>query len=196
MAHEKLIKNLDDNILVNRIKRNYKSNSAVQELKLRHENLYFTLLYKTLNKNLNEKRDLEDDCLYFIYDAAKTFNPHKHTKFSSYLGLLIRWKSLNLNSFNNKYQKNNLDKIEESDILEINNKIFYDQNTLQSFIKFLETGKDRRAKKIFKLRYFKNKKKPMIWAKVGKQVNLTAQGCINIHNQTIEKFLEKNKTKI
>ena len=93
MAYEKLLKNLSDNILVNRIKRNYKSNSAVQELKLRHENLYFNLLYKTLNRNLNEKRDLEDDCLYFIYDAAKTFNPHKHTKFSSYLGLLIRWKS-------------------------------------------------------------------------------------------------------
>jgi hypothetical protein len=42
--------------------------------------------------------------------------------------------------------------------------------------------KDKRVKKIFKMRY-KNNKKLTPWKKIAKKLDLSIQGCINIHNK-------------
>jgi len=193
MAFAKQVEKLCDLILVKRIKRNYKSDSALRELSGRHRKLYLSLIRNTLAKNISEKRDLEDDYLLFVYKAAKKFNLNKKIKFSSYLGLVIKWKCLNLDAFNVKYPKNNLDNLKESHIIEHSQRILYDPIVLKTFIEYINLKKDKRIKKLFKLRYFRNKRKPMIWDKVGKELHLSAQGCINIHNQIIKEFTNKQK---
>jgi regulator of sigma D len=54
---------------------------------------------------------------------------------------------------------------------------------------------DKRVSKIFKLRYVDGKQnKLMPWKDISKKMNLSIQGCINIHNAAIKyirKVLEK-----
>jgi len=53
---------------------------------------------------------------------------------------------------------------------------------------------DERVKTIFYERYFcgeRGKLKP--WKQIAQKVNLSTQGCINVHNKTLKEF--KNKVK-
>jgi len=46
---------------------------------------------------------------------------------------------------------------------------------------------DKRVEKIFKMRYIIGKKnKVMPWKNIGQKMNLSIQGCINIHNSVIK----------
>jgi len=194
MAHIKSLDKLSDLILVNRIKRYYKRDEALKELCIRHSNLYFDILHRTLGNDFLEKADLQSDSVYFIFQAAKDFDISRKIKFSSYLGLKIRWHCLNLNKKCAKYLNNNLDNINENIIIDYSpnnflNKI--DQNYVKQFFRYLKNNEEKRVYKIFQLRYLRSKKKPMIWAKVAEEIALTEQSCINIHNRTIKKFLNK-----
>jgi DNA-directed RNA polymerase specialized sigma subunit len=46
---------------------------------------------------------------------------------------------------------------------------------------------DKRVEKIFNMRYIEgNKNKVMPWKNIGDSLNLSIQGCINIHNSAIK----------
>ena len=46
----------------------------------------------------------------------------------------------------------------------------------------IDDSKDERVKKIFKMRY-KNGTRLTPWKKIAKKLDLSIQGCINIHNK-------------
>ena len=53
----------------------------------------------------------------------------------------------------------------------------------------LKDSGDKRACKIFTMRYIIGEKnKVMPWKKISKAVNLSIQGCINVHNSYIKKI--------
>ena len=65
----------------------------------------------------------------------------------------------------------------------------YINNFKEAIFESLDKSGDRRACKIFKMRYIiGDKNKVMPWKKVSKEVNLSIQGCINIHNSYIKKI--------
>ena len=69
-----------------------------------------------------------------------------------------------------------------------------EEEILASFGKEIEKQKDKRIKRIFKLRY-KGNRKLTPWRKVSEQMNLSIQGCINIHNSALNKISKKIKQK-
>jgi DNA-directed RNA polymerase sigma subunit (sigma70/sigma32) len=75
--------------------------------------------------------------------------------------------------------------------------MFVDPNTVDKIFGILKKHPDERVKQIFEMRYLDpdyNKLTP--WREVGKKLNLSIQGCINIHNQAlpyIRKHLSKHE---
>ena len=121
------------------------------------------------------------------------YDESKKTKFSTYLGNETRWMCLNL--FNKekrkkvtefdftKPQMNDIPN-EENHAKDQSNKDFLDQ-----IIKLIERDPDSRISNIFKKRYFEsdsNKVTP--WKKIGEDLQLSIQGCINIHDKAINKI--------
>ena len=68
------------------------------------------------------------------------------------------------------------------------------EEILESFGDHLEEIPDIRVKKIFQLRYSGDKKLTP-WRKVSEKMNLSIQGCINIHNSALKKISKNLKNK-
>jgi hypothetical protein len=145
-----------------------------------------------------EFKDLIKDKSFHIYRSALKYDKNRRTKFCTFLGNEARWLALNLVTYKNKY------KTEE--IFDSNNETTYfsalgnveSQRKNQASKAFKEAlslaneSEDKRMQKIFKLRYVTgNENKVMPWKIIAKKLDLSIQGCINIHNNFIEKI--KNK---
>ena len=91
-----------------------------------------------------------------------------------------------------------IEDIKESDILEDKN-VKIKSEDLEIFseaIKFSKNHKDKRVEKIFEMRYITGERnRVMPWKKISEELNMSIQGCINIHNSAIEKFKIELKDK-
>jgi len=56
------------------------------------------------------------------------------------------------------------------------------EELIKNIFKKIDCIKDARVKKIFTMRY-KNGRKLTPWKKIAKKLDLSIQGCINIHNK-------------
>tara|TARA_B100001094_G_C18173612_1_gene796584 strand:+ start:498 stop:977 length:480 start_codon:yes stop_codon:yes gene_type:complete len=145
------------------------------------------------------KQDIINEKDLTIYNSALKYNEEKGAKFSTFLGNEAKWKCLNAS---NKNKKNNkFIEIEDGTFNSEKEKIIFiesptkrEEEILASFGKEIEKQKDKRIKRIFKLRY-KGNRKLTPWRKVSEQMNLSIQGCINIHNSALNKISKKIKQK-
>ena len=96
-----------------------------------------------------------------------------------------------LNIYNKKvkFPQNNIDDISlvkdhRSYNLSKNSEIsmLEEEENLDRIFKLIKNSEDPRVEKIFKMRY-KNGKKLTPWKKIAKKLDLSIQGCINIHNK-------------
>ena len=65
------------------------------------------------------------------------------------------------------------------------------KDALEEFLKKLKNNKDLRLYEIFKLRYLDGENNTVMpWSVVAQspKINLSVQGCINVHNKYIEKI--------
>ena len=65
-------------------------------------------------------------------------------------------------------------------------KPYVDEALLSKIFEIIDAHPDERVRRIFKLRYVDpefNKLTP--WQKIGKELKMSIQGCINIHNSAI-----------
>lgn len=174
--------------LINKIK-NDNDEFSLLELINRHSGIYTSMVDKfsrgsssTLDKNLiMEEKD------YTIYSSALKFDPGKCTKFSTYLANETKWKCLN---FLNKIKKNKTSSINDDlNFIEPSCDSFLNdlqrEEVLQEFKDILNQEKDERLKKIIDMRYYMSNNKLTPWKKIAKELNLSIQGCINIHNKFI-----------
>jgi len=174
----------EDLQLINNVKK-LQDSSSVQELIDRHSGIYIEMVNKYLPNDMSGviKDDVLEDKNFCIYDAAIKFDENKNTKFSTYVGNLARWKCLNIFNKNKKFPHYSVDESFDdkascdSGMTEIQNK-----EDIERIFSSIDLIKDKRVKKIFKMRY-KNNKKLTPWKKIAKKLDLSIQGCINIHNK-------------
>ena len=164
----------------------------------RHSGIYLDMVnaFASPNNQFIDHKELVDDKYYKIYNTAIKFDETKGAKFSTYLGNETKWMCLNI------YNKNKRKPLFSSEFIEnmageedascdtISESIKEDMfNKVLSIIK---KHPDKRVEKIFTMRYITgNKNKVMPWRSIGSKVNLSIQGCINVHNSAVKHIQEK-----
>ena len=193
------INNLEDFQLVENIKTNKKAETSLQELIGRHTGIYLDIVNKyTQNGNTTNKLDLIDEKDYNIYQAALKYKSDRGTKFPTFLGNETKWICLNKYNKKKKEPQLSIEDIKEVDILNTKNEKIKkeDLEVFTEAIKFSKKHKDKRVEKIFEMRYITGEKnKVMPWKKISEELDMSIQGCINIHNSAIEKFKIELKNK-
>lgn len=169
---------------------------ALDELISRHSGIYVDMLRKFGFKSLtqNQIQDIMGDKDYVIYRAALEYDPSK-AKFSTHLANKAKYMCLTQKT-KNKNSKISAN-FEEVQFYQKDKSFTPDQscNINDSFnriLNLINKHKDKRLKVIFHERYFcgkGGKLKP--WKEVARKINLSAQGCINIHDKAIKELSHK-----
>ena len=186
-----------DQQLINDLQDSGGKNESLNELINRHSGIYIEIVNRYIREDFGivRKEDVIQEKDFNIYRCALKFDPAKNTKFSTYLGNETKWMCLNLYN-RNKKERNNLEITENiytlftPDSSEIPNRI---DREMQSEINSIIDGiPDKRIKKIFKMRYVVGQKNNVMpWKRIGEKVNLSIQGCINVHNKGIMLIKDK-----
>ena len=188
---------IDDVQLVENIKNEKDVDDCLQELIERHTGIYLDIVNKyTQHTNTSNKLDLIDEKDYNIYQTALKYKSDKGTKFPTFLGNETKWICLNKQNKIKKEKKVAFDDISEIDLAQEDDG---SKEKLEVFKKTIELAKqheDKRVEKIFEMRYITGEKnKVMPWKKISEELNMSIQGCINIHNSAVEKFKIELKDK-
>jgi len=195
----KLVNNLEDLQLVDNIKKDKKTEDCLQELIGRHTGIYLDIVNKyTLNGNTTNRLDLIDEKDYNIYQAALKYEGNRGTKFPTFLGNETKWICLNKFNKRKRDPQLSIDDVKESDMLQTKKEKIKkeDLEVFSEAIKLSKVHKDKRVEKIFEMRYITGEKnKVMPWKKISEELNMSIQGCINIHNSAVEKFKIELKDK-
>ncbi len=183
---------MDDISLIEEV-RHSGNNSCFQEIVNRHSGIYLQMVHNYAPKyhSIDNTADLIDSKEYHIFAAIKNFDETRNIKFSTYLGNHTKW--LCLNSANKRVHDSideNYDCVFESEEKEESD----GQKTLNEVFSEIQTFEDKRVEKIFQMRYLNGKNKLTPWRKIAKELDLSIQGCINIHNSAFKK-LKKNLIK-
>ena len=197
------VNNLEDQQLVENIKKNKKTEDCLQELIGRHTGIYLDIVNKyTQNGNTTNKLDLIDEKDYNIYQAALKYKSDKGTKFPTFLGNETKWICLNKYNKQKKEPQLSIEDIKETEIVnsrfsaKSDNIKKEDLEVFSEAIKFSKNHKDKRVEKILEMLYITGEKnKVMPWKKISEELNMSIQGCINIHNSAVEKFKIELKDK-
>lgn len=185
---------MDDSSLIEKVK-DHGDSSCFQEIVNRHSGIYLQMVhsYAPRSISIDNINDLLDSKESHIYDAVQNFDENRNIKFSTYLGNHTRWLCLNAaNKRRHQQLEDGFDCIfESSETIEK-----CENDILNKIFKFIEQSDDQRVVKIFKMRYTSvvGRKKLTPWRKIAKELNLSIQGCINIHNLTLKK-IKKNFSK-
>ena len=186
----------NDLILIEKVQKQNDQNS-LNELIERHSGIYLEMINSVIPNNCTflDKNDLIEDKNYSIYKAVLAYDPDKKAKFSTYLGNETRWKCLNLFNRGIKYQYVDIEDHKEDSRFSESDKVqeISSKEVLEKIFALASSHSDKRIYKIINLRYkMGNGNKLMSWKNIAKQINISIQGCINIHN----KFLEEIKKEI
>ena len=170
--------------LIHKVKSS-KDQESLKKLIERHSGIYIEMVNKYIPESIEglNKQDLLQDKDFCIYDAAIKFDEGKNTKFGTYVGNLARWKCLNIYNKKTKFPQTNISDIFDSSVSQESEikKMEYEEE-IQKVLEAIENLEDKRVKKIFKMRYCVGKKLTP-WKKIAKKLDLSIQGCINIHNK-------------
>ena len=170
-------------------------NQSLLDLHKLHSKLCLSILFKLSKRYSNWfiLEELKDEIHHIIYKSAKKYKHNKNTKFSTFLANETKWAFFDkMNAITKSKEKNKLNEMINS---------FSDKNTNPCYgdmyeisIDYLKQFHDPRVIKIFNLRYEVGKKdsnKVMPWHEIGSIMNLSSQGCINLHGNGIKFIKEK-----
>jgi len=172
------------------------NNEALIELINRHSGIYIDMVkrfgFKSLS--LSQVGDIIDEKDYNIYKAAIDYDENR-AKFSTHLATKTKYICLTEKT-KNKNKKPQVTYEEVDFFLESKDNSPEEYCMLSDYfskvMNIILNKENEKTKNIFLQRYFGgslNKLKP--WSKVSKEVGLSSQGCINIHNRTIKKIQKK-----
>ena len=185
----------DDLDIIRQLQAGENENECIKELVLRHSGIYLSIIHSYIPSQsaLINKEDLINDKEYHIYQAALKFDEDKKSKFSTFLGKETKWMCLNLH---NKNKNKNITPFDETINPSVDSPFDNGESCKEDFIKkILEITKahpDKRVNKIFKMRYIDGEKNGVMpWRKIGRALNMSIQGCINIHNSAISNIKQK-----
>jgi DNA-directed RNA polymerase sigma subunit (sigma70/sigma32) len=159
----------------------------------RHSGIYLDMVnaYSSPNNPFIDRDELIKDKDYKIYQAALNFDKDRGAKFSTYLGNETKWSCLNSYNKNKRKPVFNSEHIEnmpenpnvnEDSMAETLKKDLFDK-----VLSIIKKHPDKRVEKIFNMRYIiGTKNKVMPWKDIGNKMELSIQGCINIHNSAVD----------
>lgn len=189
---------LSDLDLINNIKKNRKVDESLQELINRHSGIYLDIVNSFLkNCNNDSLRDeIINDKEYAIYNSVLKYDENRGTKFSTFLGNEAKWMCLNASNKNKKYVELNdncydFENLKDETVIPVNN---FKDTILNEFNRQISKHPDKRIQKIFSMRYSGNNKLTP-WRKISKVMNLSIQGCINIHNTALNSISKNIRSK-
>lgn len=187
--------------LVNNVKLNISTEKSLSTLIDRHSALCIDIINNTMSSTYhsNLKLELINEKDYNIYQAILKYDENKGTKFSTHLGNEIKWKCLNTY---NRSQKNKTIPVEEG-LIDYFSYCTKDQHEDQDdgvFNLIIQKAKkhpDKRVGKIFHLRYVVGQNNSVMpWKHISKNIGMSIQGCINIHNSIIKNMKHRIKKEI
>ena len=184
-----------DTELIRNIKNDVDASLNLRELVDRHSGIFLSMIHNYIPKSSSviNKSDLIQDKDYYIYKAALKFDEDRLAKFSTFLGNETKWMCLNL--YNKNKNKISVEYDESlapypGEVSELEDSI--NRDIFDNVIKFAKKHPDKRVETIFKMRYIEGyKNSVMPWRAISKELNMSIQGCINIHNAALKIF--KNK---
>ena len=182
--------------LISSVQNGVDANKCLQELVDRHSGIYIDMVNNYMPQSMPfvSRTDLIDDKEYNIYKAVMKYDSTRGTKFSTHLGNETKWMCLNLYNKNKKYSQVEFDENFISSLHD-DEKPYQDEIKRELFNRVIDLAKehpDDRVGTIFEMRYvIGNQNRVMPWKKIGEELNMSVQGCINIHNNTLEKFKTK-----
>lgn len=184
---------ITDSSLASKVKEKDCENSLV-ELIGRHSNLCYNICQKYMPV-MHASGIFIDDVLndkdYIIYQSAKSFDPDRNTKFSTWLGNQVRYYCLNKINKNKKYVTT--EDQELSFLVEKGDKKEDGKELKDYLFNLLSKIKDKRIEKIFELRYFSQEEKRMTWTVISNKINVSSQTAINLHNKGLSILRKKMK---
>lgn len=176
--------------LIKKVKNDGDENS-LNELIERHSGIYLDMVNSVIPNDCDflDKNDLIEEKNISIYKAVLNFDPERNTKFSTYLGNETKWRCLNIFNRGIKYKYIDIDDLkedcnfsEESLLSNVSNK-----EIINKIYEKAKNHLDNRVSKIIELRYIVGEKnKTMPWKNIAEKINVSVQGCINIHDRFIE----------
>jgi DNA-directed RNA polymerase specialized sigma subunit len=182
----------NDLLLIEKVKKEADINS-LNILIERHSGIYLDMVNSVIPNNCDfiDKNDIIEDKNISIYKAVMNFDENKNTKFSTYLGNETRWKCLNIFNRGTKYKYLDINDFNDDENLcddEMFSKLC-SKEVLDKVYVLANTHKDERVKKIINLRYkIGEGNKTMPWKNISEKINVSIQGCINIHDRFIEEI--------
>ena len=179
-----------DLTLIKNLKSTRDEGSLLQLIE-RHSGIYHSMVNHFMShpQNTLDKSQMVDEKDSTIYSAALNYDPTRKTKFSTHLANQTKWKCLNLLNKNKRMREFFIDEGESH--FEPSCESFLSNlskgEAFSLFQKCLEKEKDERVKKIVDMRYDGPDNKLIPWRTISEELNMSIQGCINIHNRFIEK---------
>jgi RNA polymerase sigma factor (sigma-70 family) len=173
---------------------NKQCNESLKKLVDKHGGMIFNIGKKycvSCNLDLNE---LNDNKYWIIFNAAKSFDPQKGSKFSTWLGNQVRFFCLN---FKNKNSK--LVPIEDQHLeffindLNKKNQLSNQKELVNTIIDLFNDITDPNTKNAIYYRYFHNKERILNYSEIAEILNVTPQTVLNWHNKFIN-FAKKKLT--
>jgi len=174
--------------LINKIKSD-NDDTCLAELIDRHSGIYVYIVDQYTKNQFATNRDfILQDKDYMIYKSALDYDPSKNSKFSTYLANQTKWKCLNAMNKSKKQKEVPLDAAysrvsDDDDSFETLSKM----EAFDMFNDMLEKESDPRVKKIIDIRYNTTNNKLIPWRTASKELKMSIQGCINIHDKFIDK---------
>ena len=185
-----------DSTLISKIKSDNDEESLL-ELIDRHSGIYHSMVNHFMSNPYNavDKNQLTDEKESTIYSSAMNYDPDRKTKFSTHLANQTKWKCLNL--LNKKKRTKEFFIDDETNYMEPSCESFIGninkEEAFSLFEKSLNEEKDLRVKKIIDMRYNGVHNKLTPWRLIAEKMEMSIQGCINIHNRFIEKIKHQQK---
>jgi len=171
---------------------------ALNLLICRHSGIYIDMVRRYASKSLpmNDIADIINDKDYIIYKAALDYDDNK-AKFSTHVGNKAKYLCLSRKTARKKNKTtlsfDSIDYSEESKDLHPDQSCEI-RESFSAIIDLINNHRDERVKIIFKERYFGGERgKLNTWKNIGDKIGISAQGCINIHDKTLQEFQKQIK---
>jgi len=188
--------NLDDLALIKNIQEQKHAEKSLNILIERHSGICIDMVNSFLSRKTHKHlgADLIKDKDYLIYSAALQFDQNKGSKFSTFLANTVKWKCLNVHNRDKKRLTVPVDD-DKIEYLSYSNKLQNKNSLIDVYSHIIDESKkhpDKRIQRIFFLRYEKGTNNSVMpWRLISGELNMSIQGCINLHNQALNQFKKK-----
>jgi RNA polymerase sigma factor (sigma-70 family) len=188
------MKPVKDEILIKKII-NKQCSKSLQDLVDRHGGMIFNIGKKYCSSCSLDISELNDNRYWIVFNAAKSFDGTKGSKFSTWLGNQIRFFCLNYKNKNSKLIPIENEQLE----FFINNFSKSDEKknqkeVISNITDLFNQISDPNTKNAIYYRYFYNKERILNYSEVAGILNVTPQTVLNWHNKFV-RFAKKKLTK-